>query len=75
MKAMLGISLYSYTYLKLAKTLCISYYYLYLIFKKIGEESRTDSAGSEVEGRQRRGQGRGWEAGSGEKWPKQCMHI
>jgi hypothetical protein len=28
-----------------------------------------------VEGRQRRGQGRGWEAGSGEKWPKQCMHI
>jgi hypothetical protein len=28
MEAMLGISLYSYSYLKLAKTLCLSYYCL-----------------------------------------------
>jgi hypothetical protein len=45
MEAMLGISLYSYPYLKLAKTLCLSYYCLCLLFNKIGEqEGRTDSA-------------------------------
>jgi hypothetical protein len=38
MEAMLGISLYSYLYLKLAKTLCISYYHLCFLFNKIREE-------------------------------------
>jgi hypothetical protein len=40
MEATLGISLYSYLYLKLAKTLCLSYYLLYFLFNKIGEEGR-----------------------------------
>jgi hypothetical protein len=43
MEAMLGISLYSYLYLKLAKMLCLSYYCLCLLFNKIGEEGRTGS--------------------------------
>jgi hypothetical protein len=38
MEATLGISLYSHLYLKLAKTLCLSYYLLCLIFNKIREE-------------------------------------
>jgi hypothetical protein len=41
MEAMLGISLYSYPYLKLAKMLCLSYYCLCLLFNKIGEKGRT----------------------------------
>jgi hypothetical protein len=44
MEAMLGISLYSYLYLKLAKMLCLSYYLLCFLFNKIGEEGRTGSA-------------------------------
>jgi hypothetical protein len=44
MEAMLGISLYSYLYLKLAKPLCLSYYLLYFLFNKIGEEGGTGSA-------------------------------
>jgi hypothetical protein len=44
MKAMPGISLYSYPYLKLAKMPCLSYYCLCLLFNKIGEEGRTGSA-------------------------------
>jgi hypothetical protein len=44
MEAMLGISLYSYPYLKLAKMLCLSYYCLCLLINKIGEEGRTGSA-------------------------------
>jgi hypothetical protein len=35
MEATLGISLYSYPYLKLAKTLCPSYYLLCFFFYKI----------------------------------------
>jgi hypothetical protein len=43
--AILGISLYSYLYFKLAKMLCLSYYLLCFLFNKIGEqESRTGSA-------------------------------
>jgi hypothetical protein len=38
MEAMLGISLYSFLYLKLAKTLCLSYYLLCFLFNKIGEQ-------------------------------------
>jgi hypothetical protein len=44
MEAMLGISLHSYPYLKLAKMLCLSYYCLCLLFNKIGEKGRTGSA-------------------------------
>jgi hypothetical protein len=44
-EAMLGISLYSYLYLKLAKMLCLSSYLLSFLFNKIGEEEgRTGSA-------------------------------
>jgi hypothetical protein len=38
METMLGISLYSYPYLELAKMLCLSYYFLGFIYYKIGEE-------------------------------------
>jgi hypothetical protein len=45
MEAMLGISLYSYLYLKLAKMLCFSYYLLCFLFNKVREqEGRTGSA-------------------------------
>jgi hypothetical protein len=40
MEAMLGISLYSYLYLKLAKTLCLSYYLLSFLFNKVREGGR-----------------------------------
>jgi hypothetical protein len=44
MEAMLGISLYSYLYLKLAKMPSFSYYLLCFLFNKIGEqEGRTSS--------------------------------
>jgi hypothetical protein len=56
MEAMLGISPYSYLYLKLAKMLCFSYYHLCLLFNKIGEEGRTGSAWKQ----------RGW--GAGRRW-------
>jgi hypothetical protein len=45
MEATLGISLYNYLYLKLAKMLCLSYYLLCFLFNKIREkEDRTYSA-------------------------------
>jgi hypothetical protein len=45
MEVMLGISLYSYFYLKLAKTLSFSYYHLCFLFNKIrDQEGRTGSA-------------------------------
>jgi hypothetical protein len=45
METKLGISLYSYLYLKLAKMLCLSYYLLCFLFNKIREqEARTGSA-------------------------------
>jgi hypothetical protein len=43
-EAMLGISPYGHPCLKLAKMLCLSYYCLYFLFNKIGEEGRTGSA-------------------------------
>jgi hypothetical protein len=60
MEAMLGISLYSYSYLKLAKTLCLSYYCLCLLFNKIRDIGRTGSAWKWEECR---GEGRGWGKG------------
>jgi hypothetical protein len=45
MEATLGISLYSYLYLKLDKTLYLSYYLLCFLFNKISEqEGGTGSA-------------------------------
>jgi hypothetical protein len=44
METMIGICLYSYLYLKLARILCLSYYLLHFLFSKIGEEGRTGSA-------------------------------
>jgi hypothetical protein len=38
MEELLGISLYSYLYLKLAKILCLPYYLLCFLFKKIREQ-------------------------------------
>jgi hypothetical protein len=73
MEAMLGISLYSYLHLKLAKTLCLSYYLLCYLFNNIREEGKTGSAW--------RGQNRflPWRVrrveGRGKSWPKQCMNI
>jgi hypothetical protein len=46
MEAMLGISLYSYLYLKLAKMLCLSYYLLCFLFNKIGQEAEQVLPGS-----------------------------
>jgi hypothetical protein len=64
MEAGRGISPYSYLYLNLPNTLCLSYYLLCFLFNKIGEqEGRTGSAAIE-EGR-----------GRVERWPKQCIHI
>jgi hypothetical protein len=59
MEAMLGISLYSYLYLKLAKPLCLCYYLLCFLFNKIGEEGRTGSAW--------KGWGDRWEKKKGQK--------
>jgi hypothetical protein len=41
MEAMLEISLYSY--LKLAKMLCLPYYHIRFVFNKIGEQDRRGS--------------------------------
>jgi hypothetical protein len=59
MEAKLGISLYNYLYLKLAKMLCLSYYHLCFLFNKSGEEGVGE--GEEVEGQ--------WEEMA------QCIHI
>jgi hypothetical protein len=42
-----------------SKMLCLSYYFLYLLFNKIGEEGRTDSAWN----REGWGKRSGWGAG------------
>jgi hypothetical protein len=72
MEAMLGISLYSYLYLKLAKMLCLSYY-LY-VFSSTILEKRAEQflPGSKEGGRHRERVGM---RGTGERWPKHCMHI
>jgi hypothetical protein len=60
MEAILGISLYSYLYLKLIKMLCLSSYCLCLLFNKIGEEGRTGCAwkrGRRVREEEDRGKG------------------
>jgi hypothetical protein len=64
MEAMLGISLFIYLHFKLAKTLCLSYYLLCLLFNKIGEEGRTGSAWKRGESGSVRGQRDGRRDGS-----------
>jgi hypothetical protein len=49
MEAMLEISLYSYLYLNLAKTLCLSYYLLCFVFNKIGEQEGGTGTGFALE--------------------------
>jgi hypothetical protein len=63
-EAMLGISLYSYLYLKPPKTPCLSYYLLCFLFKKLGKREEQDLPGSG-------GGGRGWEERAG----GQTMHT
>jgi hypothetical protein len=65
MEAMLGISLYGYLYLKLAKMLHLSYYHLCLLSNKIGEEGRIGSAWKQG------GSGKG----DGGTWSKQYTHM
>jgi hypothetical protein len=61
MEATLGISLYSYLYLKLGKMLCLSYYLLCFLFNKTGEqEGRTVTA---------------WKGGWGEVAQTMCTHV
>jgi hypothetical protein len=50
MEAMLGISLCTYLYLKLAKMLCLSYYLLCFLFNKIVEKGEQVLPGSDVAG-------------------------
>jgi hypothetical protein len=51
MEATLGFSLYSYLYLNLAENLFLSYYLLWFLLNKIGEEGRTGSAWKQEVGR------------------------
>jgi hypothetical protein len=62
MEAMLGISLYSYLYLKLAKMLYLFYYLLCLLFQVMPGSWGCEGEREELGGR-------------GERWPKQCMHL
>jgi hypothetical protein len=57
MEGMLGISLYSCLYPKLAKTICLSYYLLCFLFNKIREVSTTGLPGSVGTGDGWRGDG------------------
>jgi hypothetical protein len=56
MKAMLGISLYSYLYLKVAKMLWLSYYPFCFLFHKTGDRAEQVLPGSEGGGGERRRQ-------------------
>jgi hypothetical protein len=61
MEAMLGISLHSYVYLKLAQTLCLSYYLFCFLFNKIENKKA-----AQVLPRSMVGDGTGREG----RWPK-----
>jgi hypothetical protein len=45
MEAMVGVSLYNYLYLKLAKTICLSYYLLCFLFNKIRQQEGGTGSG------------------------------
>jgi hypothetical protein len=59
MEAMLGISLYSYLYLKLAKTLSLSYYHYVFSSTKLEKMVEQVLPGSEEGGERRKGWGTG----------------
>jgi hypothetical protein len=60
METALGISLYSYVYLKLAKMLGLCYYCLCFLFNKIREQEGGTGSALKL---------------AGEGWPKQCVHM
>jgi hypothetical protein len=65
-EAMLGISLYSYLYLKLPQMLCYSYYLLCFLFNKIREkEGQTGSDWKQ--GKEVRREGGRWPGSEGQK--------
>jgi hypothetical protein len=71
MEATLGISLYSYLDLKLAKMLCLSYYLLmFCLQQNWRREQNRVLPGSEGGHTERDGTG-----GREERWPKQCMYM
>jgi hypothetical protein len=59
MEAMVGTSLHSYLYLKLAKTLCLSYFLFNEILHKRVEQVLPGS----------------WDVAGGGRWLKQCTHM
>jgi hypothetical protein len=66
MEATLGICLYSYLYLKLAKTLCLSYYHFMFSLQQ----------NQRPRGRNRHCPKAGGEGGAGSgRWPKQCLNM
>jgi hypothetical protein len=67
MKATLGFSVYSYLYLKLAKTLRVYYYLLHFLFNKIREKEGGTGFAWKL--------GPGWGAGRWGRCPKQCIHM
>jgi hypothetical protein len=71
MEAMLGISLYSYPHLKLAKTLSLSYY-CFMSFLQHNWGRGQNKFCLEERGLWGEEEGVG---GREERWPKQCMHI
>jgi hypothetical protein len=70
MEAMLGISLYSYPYSQLAKTLCLSYYAY--VFSSTKLEIRAEQV---LPGNKGGWWGEGVVGNRGKEWPKQCMHM
>jgi hypothetical protein len=69
MEAMLGVSLYSYPYVKLSKTLCLIIAY---VFSSTKLERRAEQVLTGSEGCWRGREGAG---DMGERWPKQCLYI
>jgi hypothetical protein len=69
MEAMLGISLYSYPYLKLAK------FRVFLIIAYVFSSTELEKSAEKVLPGSEGGGGKEGSRGWGEKWPKQCMHI
>jgi hypothetical protein len=67
MEAILGISLYSYPCLKLAKTLCVSYYCYVFSSAKLKKRTEQVLPGSKGVGGKRRGQGAGGRNGPNNK--------
>jgi hypothetical protein len=71
MEAILGISLYSYLYLKLAK--CHVFLIISYVFSSTKLEKRAEQVVSGS--KEGRGRGKGQGGDKGKRWPKQCIHI